>query len=129
MLPAQAGGLGGEPRAELGRMDDRGPAHERLHVEVRIADQLSRECPEPSAREPGPSRPRSRPRHVEALQLLVGAGRGHDLDLEAVAQELPRTQLADVRVVPAKNDDARPCGHDSSPSSSSSSPHLKPRAW
>ena len=85
MLPAQAGGLGGEPRTELGRMDDRGPTHERLHVEVRIADQMSRQCPEPSAREPRPPRPRRRPRDVEALQLLVGAGRGHDLDLVAVA--------------------------------------------
>ena len=128
MLLAQAGRLSREPRAELGGVDDRSPADERLRVEVRIADQLRRQGPEPPAREPCPSRPRSRPRHVEALQLLVGAGRGHDFDLEAVAQKLPGTQLADVRVVPAENDDARPRGHDASPSSSSS-PHLKPMPW
>ena len=84
MLGTQAGGLGGEPRTELGRMDDRSPTHERLDVEVRIADQVSRQCPEPSGREPRPPRPRGRPRNIEALQLLIGAGRRHDLDLEAV---------------------------------------------
>ena len=90
MLPAQAGGLGGEPGTELGRMDDRGPTHERLHVEVRITDQMSRQCPEPSARSRallvravvhGTSRPSSR--------WSARAG-GHDLDLVAVAQQLPR---------------------------------------
>ena len=114
MTTAQARRLSGEPGTELSRVHDRRAAHNGLEVAISVADQVRAEGAEAAAGEPRSPRPRRRPWDPESLDLLVRpAGRDH-FDVEAVAQQLPRAELAQVCVVSPQHDDTRPVDRHSS---------------